>query len=134
MILRRSPVFKYHVDVKSKKNEKNEKIEKNEKNLGPGYLKDLEMSLKGKVLGFKTPDPIFLKEKKFCKFEKDAEKMKFVPGVGSYKNVENAFKRFVDRKLRSPVVLKERLVRSTERAGKDKMWIPGPGSYNLFRF
>ena len=120
-------MFKYQVEAKRKN-------EQNDRGVGPGYLKGLELSLKGKVLGFKTPDPIFSKDKKTCKFEKDAERMKYVPGVGSYKNVEVAYKRFVDKKLKIPVVMKERLVRSTERAGKDKMWIPGPGSYNLLRF
>jgi hypothetical protein len=127
MILRKTPVFKYQTVKK-------EQSRKEAFPIGPGYLKDLEKNFNGRVLAKKNPSPLFLKEKKSCKFEKDALVKKFVPGVGVYHGVENALKKFVEKKAKNVMVYKEKLVRSTERAGKEKMWVPGPGSYNLFRF
>lgn len=123
----RTPKFKY---IQS---DKNKKIDEKRNEVGPGYLKDLEKSLM--AVEPKSPGPIFLKSKKVSKFQKDAEKMKFVPGVGAYENVEKAFKKFVITKKDGNVFTsRARLVRSTERAEKDKRWVPGPGSYNAISF
>ena len=83
----------------------------------------------------RTPGPIFLKSKRVSKFQKDAEKTKFVPGVGAYENVEKAYKKFVIMKKDGNVFTsKARLIRSTERAQNEKRWVPGPGSYNAISF
>lgn len=101
--------------------------------MGPGYLKDFEKSLK--FIKNKTPEPIFLKAKKFSTFQKNAEKSKFVPGVGTYENVEKAYKKFsILQNTGKVFTSKARLIRMTEQAGKEKSWIPGPGSYNAISF
>lgn len=118
-------MFKYINSEKKKVQEKKE--------VGPGYLKDLEKSFT--FVRNKTPEPIFLKAKKFCTFQKIAEKMKFVPGVGAYENVEKAYKKFIVTQNSGKVFTsKAKLIRMTEQAGKEKSWIPGPGSYDAVSF
>jgi hypothetical protein len=83
----------------------------------------------------KTPDPVFGKEKLQNTFEKAAARKKYVPGVGSYKDTEKAFKsNIVWHKDRVPFISKSKFTRFTEQASKDKQWVPGPGSYDVIAY
>jgi hypothetical protein len=118
------PVFKYH-------QVKNQKVK--EKDLvGPGYLKDLESNFHKRSLTTATPQYVVPKAKIVRKCEEIANRNKWVPGVGQYKEKERAFTSYVlEHRDRMPFISKSKDVRFTEDFMKQKNWVPGPGSYDI---
>ena len=58
--------------------------------------------------------------------------MKFVPGVGHYKDREKAFaKNIVVSKGRMVYISKCKGIRTIEDEANKKKWVPGPGAYNI---
>ena len=57
---------------------------------------------------------------------------KFVPGVGYYKNVDNAYTHhIVIPRERATQISKSAFSRYSDMAAKSKSWIPGPGAYEI---
>ena len=61
-----------------------------------------------------------------------AKLTQFVPGVGFYKNVENAYtQNIVKPKGRSARIYNSKFKRFSDEVAKGKSWVPGPGAYNI---
>ena len=61
----------------------------------------------------------------------EARRAAKVPGVGSYQNMDAAYKNVVFRRARATTFLPSKFVRFADEHTKSKQWVPGPGSYNI---
>ena len=59
-----------------------------------------------------------------------AQRMKYVPGVGTYKDLEKATKS-VEKKPRLAGIFPYKTQRFTDQVVKSKKWVPGPGAYEI---
>ncbi|CAG9322589.1 unnamed protein product [Blepharisma stoltei] len=121
---RKSPVFKYYAGKPEKKMEKQE--------VGPGYLKNLENSVKRSSTMRRSPNALFPKSNPPNAIHRRAATTKFVPGVGAYKDVEKAYTgHIVKRKERIPFISPYKFTRFSDAEAKNHNWVPGPGSYEI---
>lgn len=64
--------------------------------------------------------------------EQRAINTKFIPGVGFYKNIDNAYtQHIVIPKERAAQISKSAFSRYSDIAAKSKSWVPGPGAYDI---
>ena len=121
---RKNPVFKYHAQKILKKTEKNI--------VGPGYLENLEANMMKDSKRKKAYTAFFPKSTAPNAIQQKAIANKFVPGVGFYKNIDNAFTSYiVIPKERTTLISKSAFSRYSEIAAKSKSWVPGPGAYEI---
>lgn len=74
----------------------------------------------------------FPKSKAPNSIEQSANRSKFVPGVGFYKNIDSAYtQHIVIPKDRFTKISKSAFSRYSDIAAKSKSWVPGPGAYEI---
>jgi hypothetical protein len=62
---------------------------------------------------------------------KRAKDTSFVPGVGTYQNVESAYSKYMIKKSRTPVIFPYKSKGFTDDLVRRSKETPGPGSYNI---
>ena len=99
--------------------------------LGPGVYYDGIVLSKKHVL--KTSNSFTVpKSQRVSEVFKRAEKSRKFACVGSYKDVDLAYKNsIVLKKNRIPTFFPYEFPRFTEEIARRRSWVPGPGSYNI---
>ena len=104
--------------------------EKKTKNgIGPGDYKGTQNAIKKTMKN--SPNFSFGRSKTPSVYHFIALKAKSTPGVGAYKESDEAFKTFALSKSRSPVIFPYKIKRFIERVMHESKATPGPGSYEI---
>ena len=97
--------------------------------VGPGLYHDGVVSSQKLVLPT-AQRPFMPKAQSSHAIAAAAERKKYVPGVGTYKDLEKA-SNYVQKKNRLPGIFPYKTSRFTDDVVKSKKWVPGPGSYHI---
>ena len=100
--------------------------------MGPGYLEGLEKNMMKEGRRKKAYTAFFSKSNAPNAIQQKVIANKFVPGVGFYKNIDNAYTHhIVIPRERVTHISKSAFSRYSEMAAKSKSWVPGPGAYEI---
>lgn len=78
-----------------------------------------------------SPNYTFSRSKTPSLYEIRALQSKAIPGVGAYKESDNAYMKFSLKKQRTPIIMPYKIRRFTETVIANSKNSPGPGSYNI---
>lgn len=95
--------------------------------IGPGDYEGAANAAR-KVLK-NSPNYTFSRSKTPSIYHLKALKNKSIPGVGSYKEPEVAYSKFMLKKERTPIIMPYKIKRFTEMVIENSKKIPGPGAY-----